>query len=306
MPDERTDFLLNLSRKEMNRLFLEKKIFSFLLSSRNLSDYSIRDRILIRRQCPSASDVRSFEDWKKIGRNVQYGSHGIHILVPELVKSRKPVRRNVDGSVEYGIHEQIRFGCDMVFDISQTEGKEPVVSSVSDLPPDYKLIYQALTDLFPCSIRYEEMSRAQECVLDHNNHALVLRMGMTDLENITVILREWIRMDWIETSQKEDFWIWIVSSLVRCSLGLAPLPADMRYGKFQKMDEEIRWLTLEQIETQAIRLDQCLHKKMEQISDQKEEKEMITLEQRLEGARRQATLRIAEKEGWDNLGKHSF
>jgi antirestriction protein ArdC len=86
----------------------------FIASRAQLAKYSLRNQLLILAQCKIASDVRSFNAWKKAGRSVRKGEKGLAILAPVIVKDRETEE---DKLVNYKVV--------YVFDISQTDG-EPV------------------------------------------------------------------------------------------------------------------------------------------------------------------------------------
>lgn len=50
--------------------------------------YSFGNVLLIAVQCPHATHVAGFHAWKKLGRWVRKGEHGIAILAPQPIKAR--------------------------------------------------------------------------------------------------------------------------------------------------------------------------------------------------------------------------
>lgn len=73
--------------------------------------YSVRNQLLIWSQNPDATDVAGFHEWKKRGRMVRKGEHGIQILAPvPYVVERE------DGETE----QRMSFKTATVFDVSQT------------------------------------------------------------------------------------------------------------------------------------------------------------------------------------------
>lgn len=79
--------------------------------------YSITNTMLIYTQCPSATRVAGFRQWKRLGRWVKSGEKGIKILVPYISKMQDD--EDEDSRVVW-------FGVGHVFDISQTDG-QPLV-----------------------------------------------------------------------------------------------------------------------------------------------------------------------------------
>ncbi len=92
--------------------------------------YSWHNSLLIMMQRPEASRVAGFQTWKKLGRFVRKGEHGIMIFAP------CPFRREeTTDSGDTETREGIFFRPVHVFDVAQTDGKElhvvdcPVVDS---------------------------------------------------------------------------------------------------------------------------------------------------------------------------------
>ncbi|MFC8224100.1 ArdC-like ssDNA-binding domain-containing protein [Streptomyces sp. NPDC057362] len=89
----------------------------------NLGRYSVNNMLLILAQCPHATQVRSFKQWKEHGRHVRKGEKGLRIFAPMTVK-----RKDKDGNpvLDENGQEQKRviFKTVPVFDISQTDPDE--------------------------------------------------------------------------------------------------------------------------------------------------------------------------------------
>lgn len=86
--------------------------------------YSFNNQLLIKVQCPNATQVAGFNKWKEMGRAPKKGSKAIWILAPSVVKVK-----DKDGNVltDKDGKEMTRtwFRGVNVFDVSQTEG-DPV------------------------------------------------------------------------------------------------------------------------------------------------------------------------------------
>lgn len=85
--------------------------------------YSFNNSILIHLQRPDARRVAGFHTWKSLGRYVKKGEKGIMILAPLIYK--KALQENIPDESEQKEVQVLRgFRAVVVFDISQTEGKE--------------------------------------------------------------------------------------------------------------------------------------------------------------------------------------
>lgn len=99
------------------------KYQEFLKFSSNFYNYSLNNQILIWAQKPTATFVAGFGAWKKMGRYVKKGQKGIRILAPLHVKATKQLENGEEETIEFNRYQTIS-----VFDISQTEGQEPIPS----------------------------------------------------------------------------------------------------------------------------------------------------------------------------------
>ncbi|MFF1738128.1 ArdC-like ssDNA-binding domain-containing protein [Streptomyces sp. NPDC058247] len=86
----------------------------------NLGRYSANNMLLILAQCPHATQVRSFKQWKEHGRSVRKGEKGLRIFAPMTVKKKDETGAPV---LDENGQEKKRtiFKTVAVFDISQTE-----------------------------------------------------------------------------------------------------------------------------------------------------------------------------------------
>lgn len=91
---------------------------------------SLHNSCLLALQCPTATVVGGFQQWRKQGRCVRKGEHGHMIWVPINVQGPNsgaligdtPQPQDVDGKVTNRHDgEPVRFLIGTVFDISQTE-----------------------------------------------------------------------------------------------------------------------------------------------------------------------------------------
>ena len=103
----------------------------WLSTQARFHDYSFRNSILIRRQCPDATRVAGYRAWQELDRQVQSGERAIWIRAPLRVRvcpsCGESVQRHDDCEVEKPSEEWPRkvvgFRSVAVFDISQTEGE---------------------------------------------------------------------------------------------------------------------------------------------------------------------------------------
>jgi len=92
----------------------------FLATLARFHNYSFGNAILIAAQMPEATHVAGFRTWKKLGRYVKKGEHGIAILAPMV--SRKNQERNDSERRDDAASLIFGFKVAYVFDVTQTEG----------------------------------------------------------------------------------------------------------------------------------------------------------------------------------------
>lgn len=116
-----------------------ERLTQFLTTMSKFHSYSWGNVMLIMIQAPNASHVAGFHTWKKLGRSVKKGEHGIMILAPVLRRIGEVVEKKPDGSeVAKPLRQIVNTKPVYVFDISQTDGKElPTLATISGEPADH-------------------------------------------------------------------------------------------------------------------------------------------------------------------------
>ncbi|MFI8944176.1 ArdC-like ssDNA-binding domain-containing protein [Streptomyces syringium] len=104
----------------------------------NLGRYSANNILLILSQCPHATQVRSFNQWKEHGRSVRKGEKSLRIFAPMTVKKKDKDGRPV---LDEKGQEKKRtlFKTVPVFDISQTDLIEGETAPEESAEPAYTL-----------------------------------------------------------------------------------------------------------------------------------------------------------------------
>jgi antirestriction protein ArdC len=108
--------------------------------------YSLRNALLIAAQRPDARQVAGFHTWRRLGRVVRKGEHGIAILAP-IVRRKQDAPGTTEDETSRQPHgpptteadeDVVAFRGAYVFDISQTEGRPlPEFSRVGGDPGTY-------------------------------------------------------------------------------------------------------------------------------------------------------------------------
>ena len=105
---------------------------AYLAAMSRMPRYSLNNLLLIAAQRPDAQQVAGFTTWKRLGRFVKQGEHGILILAPcvrrrkpgsdAATSTRDPSAGHTDGDPDEVV---VGFRGAHVFDISQTTGAPP-------------------------------------------------------------------------------------------------------------------------------------------------------------------------------------
>ena len=103
---------------EAERVALSQKVVIATVEGHILS---LCNQMLLAMQCPSATIVGGFRQWRKEGRTVRRGEHGHMIWVPSVYEKNgedTPQPSEIDGEEK---KTGTRFLIGTVFDVSQTE-----------------------------------------------------------------------------------------------------------------------------------------------------------------------------------------
>jgi len=119
---------------------------AYLSAMGRFSRYSFGNILLIASQRPTATRVAGFWTWKRLGRHVRKGEHGIVILAPMMCRAK--VQNSSDDGVDAGDSQEpedsvraknlVGFRTTHVFDVSQTHGNPlPEFATVDGDPRAY-------------------------------------------------------------------------------------------------------------------------------------------------------------------------
>ena len=104
---------------EVDRIALSQKVVIATVEGHVLS---LCNQMLLALQCPSATIVGGFRQWRGEGRTVRRGEHGHMIWVPMIYGEKNgddtPQPSEIDGEEK---KTGVRFLIGTVFDVSQTE-----------------------------------------------------------------------------------------------------------------------------------------------------------------------------------------
>ena len=189
----------------VREMFTSEQYAKWLKTMRTFHNYSFNNTLLIALQAPNATQVASYETWKKLNRQVRKGEKGIKILVPTPVKiqtekeridsvTSKPVL-DADGNPVKDIEERYlqRFKIGHVFAYEQTDG-EPLpelgVNELTGTVNNYSALREAITMVSPVPIRFDAIEDGAKGYLNASTKEIVIKKDMSELQTIKTMLHE--------------------------------------------------------------------------------------------------------------------
>lgn len=138
-PSERLKALTDQLEQGVSDIFQSGQYAAYLTAMSKFHHYSFGNTMLIFMQCPNATNVAGYHDWRRnFGRQVKRGERGITILAPCPYRRKEEVEEAAsDGSPATSVQwvQRMGFRTVTVFDVSQTEGK-PLPELVKKLTGD--------------------------------------------------------------------------------------------------------------------------------------------------------------------------
>lgn len=174
----------------IKELFESEKYKTYLNTMSKFHNYSFNNTMLIAMQKPDATLVAGYKAWqKKFDRHVKKGEKGIRILAPAPYKIKEEQEKldPVTGEIMLDkngmpVMEEVEikmpaFRVVPVFDLSQTDGKELPDIGVNELSgsvEDYEDFMQALTEVSPVPITYENIDRDAKGYFHTTDHRIAI------------------------------------------------------------------------------------------------------------------------------------
>ena len=190
----------------IKELFESEKYKTYLNTMSKFHNYSFNNTMLIAMQKPDATLVAGFKAWQKnFDRHVKKGEKGIRILAPAPYKIKEEQEKldPVTGEIMLGkngmpITEEVEikipaFRVVPVFDVSQTDGKELPDIGINELSgsvEDYEDFMQALTEVSPVPITYEDIDGHAKGYFHTTDHRIAIQEGMSQSQTVKTAIHE--------------------------------------------------------------------------------------------------------------------
>lgn len=194
---ERVRALTDQLEAGITGLFQSGQYAAYLQSLSKLHHYSYGNIFLIKLQCPHASMVAGYGDWKrKFGRHVKAGETGITILAPCPYWARDEVEETgPDGQTikEQKWVKKTGFTTATVFDVSQTEGRELPslgVESLTGTVEGYEKLLSTLKSISPVPVSEGPLPPGVHGAYYHAEQKITLSPGMSEAQTIKTLVHE--------------------------------------------------------------------------------------------------------------------
>ena len=204
----------------IKELFESEKYKTYLNTMSKFHNYSFNNTMLIAMQKPDATLVAGFKAWQKnFDRHVKKGEKGIRILAPAPYKIKEEQEKldPVTGEIMLDkngmpITEEVEikipaFRVVPVFDVSQTDGKEFPDIGVNELSgsvEDYEDFMQALTEVSPVPITYEDIEGEANGYFHTTDHRIAIQEGMSQSQTVKTAIHEVAHAKLHDREQNQD------------------------------------------------------------------------------------------------------
>ena len=195
-PSERLKALTDQLEQGVSDIFQSGQYAAYLTAMSKFHHYSFGNTMLIFMQCPNATNVAGYHDWRRnFGRQVKRGERGITILAPCPYRRREEVEETApDGSTATTIQlvQRVGFRTVTVFDVSQTEGKplSELVHKLTGDVADYERMTEAICALSPYPINIEAFPGAAYGCCNFVEQRILVQPDMSQVRTIKTMIHE--------------------------------------------------------------------------------------------------------------------
>lgn len=172
----------------VKEFFTSERYMELLKIMSRFHNYSFNNALLIATQCPQATYVTGFQNWKHLNRIVRKGEKAIRIIAP------CPYKRTNEKTGEE--EEHIFFRAASVFDISQTIQIPEAEEIHLDIPEltenvsDYNHLLTAITQAATVPVFYEEIPGSSKGCYYPSENRIAIQIGMPELQTVKTLIHE--------------------------------------------------------------------------------------------------------------------
>ncbi|MBQ7372371.1 MAG: ImmA/IrrE family metallo-endopeptidase [Blautia sp.] len=154
--------------------------------------YSANNCMLISMQCPNATLIAGFNQWKNdFKRSVKKGEKAIKILAPMPHKFVKEVV-NDDGETEEREVNFMTFRAVPVFDLSQTDGEDlpSLIHKLYGSVQDFESVKRKLECIAPVPVSFEDITGSANGYFSPSEKRIAVKAGMSEEQTIKTLVHE--------------------------------------------------------------------------------------------------------------------
>jgi antirestriction protein ArdC len=175
---------------ELNDVLRQGKseiLSTFLDTLARFHRYSFGNALLIASQRPDSTHVAGFHTWRKLGRFVKKGEHGIGILAPMVSRRKQDASESTADSEAKSIRG---FRVAYVFDVSQTDGKPlPEFAAAAGEPGQWLAVLEEAIQESGIALHNDYIfGGALGCSM---KGSIVVRPDLDPTKRFAVLLHEW-------------------------------------------------------------------------------------------------------------------
>lgn len=191
----RVDDLIKQADDSLIKFIKEGKYQDVLLNMSNLSNYSMRNQILIYIQNPEATHVNGMKAWNYYGRSVKKGEKSMKVIAPIIEKVEIHEDSAYEGPDQEPKYKQVvtGFKVSFVFDITQTDGKEiQKFDSTEEIAREHFEIYKKALESCVKNYKFEygEIEGTSDGYCDYKNRVIKIKEGMPTEKTLTTLIHE--------------------------------------------------------------------------------------------------------------------
>lgn len=148
-------------------------------------DYSFNNMMLIYMQCPTATQVAGYDDWKKLERQVKYGETSIKIMAPNHRMERNE-ETGEEQKVLCGFHQT------SVFDVSQTKGKDlpELCKELKGDTASLRQFYEFAKSISPFPVEEVTLKDGSKGYFSHDSVSIGIKKGMAVKQKCKTLIHE--------------------------------------------------------------------------------------------------------------------
>jgi antirestriction protein ArdC len=183
--ESKTNRAACLLAENVRQLMRSESYKAALKLRKKMHHYSFSNVYLIWLQCPLASYVMGYQQWKSLGRQVRRGETDIAIIAP-ITKKREGEEKQYD---------LLGYKTASIFDISQTDGDSLELPTPKILEDSSDEIHTAIKCLETyckgqsIALSYEKLERAKG-MYSKTKHSIILRNDLPPLQTLKTFIHE--------------------------------------------------------------------------------------------------------------------